>query len=175
MVNDVIKCEDIVIIAGYLSPNSTRDETVDYMDELENVLRSNTGVPLLLLGDFNARSVMWGCNIDNDREQRLMDLTNRFDLRLLNVGNVPTCIRAQGTSVVDTSWSSPGLVVRIMDWQVLNMEESFSDHQYIRFDVLRMKRRVRSSDYVAMIGPHWCLNSFKLELFGSVGNYVFRC
>lgn len=54
-----------------------------------------------------------------------------FDLRLLNSGNVPTCTRWQGESIVDLTWISPSMVNMVYGWRVMTNVETLSDHNYI--------------------------------------------
>lgn len=57
------------------------------------------------------------------------------DLKLCNVGGVPTCVRLQGSSVVDLTWALPSLLGRIIGWHVVAGFESLSDHRYVSFQV----------------------------------------
>lgn len=168
-----VKCEDVLMVAGYLSPNSTRLETMDYVNELERVIRDNAGAQVLLLGDFNARSVMWGCATENDRRFQLLELTTNLDLRLINVGSAPTCVRAQGSSVVDTCWGNVGLMARIKNWRVLVNEEFLSDHHYVRFDMERWKKRRRIPEVAKLVGPHWSRTKFRLKLYKTTLDILF--
>lgn len=45
------RCEDFYILAGYLSPNSTRDEALEYMDTLSTIIRGYPGKHFILIGD----------------------------------------------------------------------------------------------------------------------------
>lgn len=57
------------------------------------------------------------------------------DLRLANIGNTPTCVRPQGSSIVDLTWDSSGIIGQVNDWQVREDMETLSDHAYITFSV----------------------------------------
>lgn len=63
----------------------------------------------------------------------LLDWAAERDLRLLNVGDAPTCTRPQGTSVVDLTWACLHGGSAISEWTVLGVE-TMSDYQYISFD-----------------------------------------
>lgn len=58
-----------------------------------------------------------------------------MDLRVLNSGSEFTCIRLQGMSIIDLTWASPELLVRIKDWRVRTDLQSLSDHLYIGFSL----------------------------------------
>lgn len=42
------------------------------------------------------------------------------DIRIINSGEIPTCMRPQNISIVDTTWSSPDLLSFIRNWKVLS-------------------------------------------------------
>ncbi|XP_018358171.1 PREDICTED: uncharacterized protein LOC108757965 [Trachymyrmex cornetzi] len=51
-----------------------------------------------------------------------------------NTGQMSTCVRSTGESVVDVTWSSPGASRSLSNWRVLQ-EETMSDHLYITMRV----------------------------------------
>lgn len=59
------------------------------------------------------------------------------DIRLANCGVLPTSVNPRGSAVVDLTWITPDLVGRMLDWKVDVDGESLSDHNYIRFRVVR--------------------------------------
>lgn len=61
------------------------------------------------------------------------DWAAELDLRILNTGYVPTCVRPQGVSIIDLSWATPSLKDMIVNWKVLSDVPSLSDHAYISF------------------------------------------
>lgn len=74
-----------------------------------------------------------------------------LDMRLVNTGNVPTCVRWQGSSVIDLTWVSPGLLNRVGNWRVRNDLESLSDHRYISFSLASRVSPPRKKIH----GPRW--------------------
>ncbi|KAL6416347.1 hypothetical protein ACFW04_013546 [Cataglyphis niger] len=90
---------------------------------------------ILICGDFNSKSKLWGSPFSDERGTTIDEWAAASDLRLLNTGSDPTCIRAQGCSIIDLTWASPGLVRYISSWQVLDLS-TLSDHVYIvvKFD-----------------------------------------
>jgi len=58
-----------------------------------------------------------------------------LDLRLINTDAKPTCVRTNGSSIIDLTWSSPDICSQITDWWVLSDEISLSDHRYIAFRI----------------------------------------
>lgn len=63
------------------------------------------------------------------------DWAAECDLRIVNIGSVPTCVRPQGFSVIDLTWSTPDLIHEITNWYVAEDTETLSDHKYIRFQI----------------------------------------
>lgn len=89
------------------------------------------GVSFFIGGDFNARAILWGAPSTDVRGEIIMEWASALDLGLLNEPGVCTCVRPQGSSVVDLSWVSAGLVSSIVEWSVFETMESLSDHLYI--------------------------------------------
>ncbi|GAB1867324.1 Endonuclease/exonuclease/phosphatase domain-containing protein [Camponotus japonicus] len=88
------------LVSCYSSPNSTQDEYEEMLNEIKKLItkeKRNT----IICGDFNAKSPLWSCRNENSRGKALIDLTNMLDLRLINEGSIATCVRPQGTSIVD--------------------------------------------------------------------------
>lgn len=90
---------------------------------------------ILVCGDFNAKAVLWGATTTDWRGELITEWTAENDLRLVNVGNTPTCVRPQGTSIVDLTWASPGLTEYVEEWQVLENVETMSDHLYVSMKI----------------------------------------
>lgn len=89
------------------------------------------GGPFLIGGDFNARSILWGSSITDKRGEYMCQWASALDVHLLNEPGVCTCIRPQGSSVVDLSWASAGILGSVREWSVFETAESLSDHLYI--------------------------------------------
>lgn len=67
----------------------------------------------------------------------------------MNVGNNPTCIRPQGSSIIDLTWADARLSSKIIDWQVLE-EYTASDYMYIYFAIESNKytnNRIKKEKY----------------------------
>lgn len=60
-----------------------------------------------------------------------MEWAAGLDLFLLNCGNVSTCVRRQGESVVDFLWASPPTAMLVENWRVMDEEETLSNHRYL--------------------------------------------
>jgi len=131
-----VKYNDLYIISCYLSPNIHRADVQDALDELRDVI-GNLGQKILICGDFNGKSILWGGAFTCPRGQLLEDWAAEFDLCLLNEGSIPTCVRPQGCSIVDVTWCTPDLRGEVSSWKVREDIESLSDHQYITMNIGR--------------------------------------
>ncbi|XP_046629516.1 uncharacterized protein LOC124309827 [Neodiprion virginianus] len=131
------KFGDIIAISVYISPNILIAEFTEHLDDLARVIQiaGNSGRGVLVGGDFNARSPTWDPSGSNRRGELLEEWAASCCVRLHNAGRTATCIRAQGSSVVDLTWSSVNLVPVIKGWRVLEETETLSDHRYISYEV----------------------------------------
>ncbi|XP_011884035.1 PREDICTED: uncharacterized protein LOC105571170, partial [Vollenhovia emeryi] len=84
--------------------------------------------PIIVAGDFNAASTLWGARRRNAKGAEVEAWANRLGLHLENRGNVSTCVRPQGESIVDLTWTSPGAARMIKSWRVAEELEMLSDH-----------------------------------------------
>lgn len=78
-------------------------------------------------------SSLWGSPTSDRRGELVEEWAATCDLGLINVGEIPTCVRPQGSSVIDLTWISPCLLERVGSWMVLEDMETLSDHQYVQF------------------------------------------
>lgn len=128
------KLRGLLIVSCYISPNTNRNFYIGFLDDLESAMLGTNG-SIILAGDFNAHSVSWGSRLNSGKGDLLREWTAGRDLRLANCGNVPTCVRPQGSSCVDLTWASADLIGRLIEWKVLEGVETLSDHELISFQV----------------------------------------
>lgn len=125
------RCGELVVVACYSYPNVDISRFRLLMDGLGSMIdalltEAAAGVPLRLLigGEFNAKSPLWGSSITNRRGEILQDWASQWSLSLINMGEESTCVRSRGSSVIDTTWASASLVQEVQDWRVLRGVES---------------------------------------------------
>lgn len=88
------------------------------LSELTNLINQLPS-PFLLLGDFNARNILWGSNYTDTRGRVIESLLLTTDIVLLNTGESTHFSAASGSfSSIDLSLCSPSLVPSL-DWQVI--------------------------------------------------------
>ncbi|CAL1682470.1 unnamed protein product [Lasius platythorax] len=126
-------CGPYLLISVYISPTLDLNEFDKTLGEISEAI--NCANRLIVGGDFNAKSVLWGSRYTDGRGRLLARWAAERDLCVANVGDKPTCVRPQGTSVVDITWVSPDLFPFIGDWRVEEGVESLSDHLYISFSL----------------------------------------
>lgn len=85
---------------------------------------------IIICGDLNAASISWGSKITTARGKLVEEWAATLGIICLNNGKHPTCIRWQGSSMVDTTWINENAIVHIRNWHVAE-EETLSDHAYI--------------------------------------------
>jgi len=152
---------ELTVISCYIFPNV--DDTIyeEFLNELDDGIQE-AGKDLIIGGDFNSKSVLWGCKHDNIRGDRLARWCASRDMILVNIGNQPTCVRPQGTSIVDVTWSNSTVKSRITQWIVLE-DETLSDHKYISFVVITDKNNCtvhRKKKYV-----RWAYKKFNNDMY----------
>ena len=102
----------ITVCSLYLPPSSviTKQELLDLIDELPR--------PFLLLGDFNAHSILWGSDNTSNRGRTVENICMECDLNILNDGSPTYLHPASGTlSQIDLSVCDPSLVLDF-EWRV---------------------------------------------------------
>lgn len=124
----------LVIISCYISPNCELSEFAQYITEIDNFIK-HLRKPILIAGDFNAKSLQWG-EKDNDRRgDMLTDWIASRDLSVANQGRTPSLQRKNGCSWPDITICTAELANKIHNWAVMEEEESGSDHLYIKFEI----------------------------------------
>jgi len=156
---------DLIICSCYFSPNRRLREFVTWLDTMGAVLAPLVGSPMLILGDFNARSLAWDVAC-NDRGDPLSDWMAGLGFVLLNRGSTPTTFHPRGISVVDTSWANHGASRLVREWAVILDAEVSTDHRPIVIglsgDTGIVDRRRKTASRL----PRWVmarLNSERLE------------
>ncbi|KMQ89040.1 reverse transcriptase [Lasius niger] len=133
----------------------------EFLEELSGAVRALSG-KIILCGDFNSKSSHWGSPITNNRGDEVERWVAANDLRIANVGNAPTCVRPQGSSIIDLTWVSLQAIGLIGDWSVREDVETLSDHSYITFSVGFSPARSTDSGGT---GRRWNLSRMDMAAF----------
>lgn len=155
-----VQWQKFCIIACYFPPNLNNDEYSDFLEELDFALGEVNSSAAIICGDFNSKSRAWGARSTDIRGERLERWMSSKDFRLVNEGSTPTCVRPQGSSVVDLTWAAAAALRNIDNWEVLE-EETYSDHKYIYFTL--KERKVHNSN--RKINNRWKSSKMDIDKF----------
>jgi len=89
------------------------------LDEI-GVVVHNIGGKCIIAGDFNAKSILWGSPVTDWRGSVVERWAAGLDLNIVNVGSTPTCVRTNGSSIVDLTWASGDILGFLSEWRVLS-------------------------------------------------------
>lgn len=125
----------VQVYSCYASPNQPLAGFTLFLQRLKNSIRTiSRGAPILITGDFIARSAAWGDWTSNARGNELGLMLESLDLVIINTGSTPTFSRGAG-SVIDLILTSESLAGRISNWSVMDQVFNNSDHHYIQFSI----------------------------------------
>lgn len=127
----VILDNDIEIISCYCSPNRTTKEFEEYLEQVAADITINNTDNTIIAGDFNAAHIAWGSRRTNQKGKILMEWMAQYNMYPLNNSSHPTFIRYNQQSFIDLTITSCTSLFNIQSWQVLDEEESMSDHLYV--------------------------------------------
>ena len=126
---------------------------MDITDNLEKVIKHMTdlvtfakGRQIIIGGDTNAHSTLWGSPSNNNRGDVLEEFLFRHNIAVLNNGSEPTFQTVRAQSIIDVTFSSLGLLDVIQDWGVMK-EDFLSDHRCVSF---RLRLAVKNKKVVRM-------------------------
>lgn len=126
---------DWIIIGVYFSPNKNLSEFEQFLDRVEIVVRQSLPGKVIVAGDLNAKSKLWGSPATDIKGELLEEWAASFDLICQNKGSALTCVRQHGGSIVDVTFASPIASNMVNDWWVEEKVETLSDHKYVRMDM----------------------------------------
>jgi hypothetical protein len=149
----------IAVVGIYVSPNCGLEAFGDFLDEVGDCVRRCYPRQVLVLGDFNAHSTLWGNDRTTTRGRWLTDCAAGHGLALINKGTIKTCVAWRGASVVDLTLATPELYRKIRNWHVAEGVETLSDHLYVCME-LKLSKDSDSRTEVKRTGttpPRWRL------------------
>lgn len=122
---------------------------------MSDTLKNNkTKKEIVVTGDFNAKSPLWGCKREDARGILLAEWMMAHQLVVANERDISTFVKGQQQSIVDLTVVSTDMCGKIHGWQVLD-EETLSDHPFIFFEVRERGDEATRSDVQYGIGPRW--------------------
>ncbi|KYB24913.1 hypothetical protein TcasGA2_TC034914, partial [Tribolium castaneum] len=121
----------VTVYSCYISPNSTIGEFINVLESLTTSMQTQSD-PVIVTGDFNAKSTEWGMPYSDRRGSLLADWIAQHDLTAVNKHDEYTFQRGRAQSIIDLTLVPTYLVHKLSNWRTLDAE-SLSDHKYIAF------------------------------------------
>lgn len=156
-----------LLIACYLSPRTERATVLEFLDDLTDIITPECR-PILIAGDLNSKSPLWGSSVYNWKGLLVEEWISEQDLSVINSGSEPTCIRPQGTSIVDITLTSAAMTHSVVDWCVRTEVEFLSDHRYVAYKIHTNNPDVNSPNANSL--PVNTVNSVQNTYVNSVHN-----
>ena len=150
----------------YLSPN--KHLTLDDMDSYYQNIKSIQPQPKNILGDFNARHLMWGDSTTNPRGRIIEDFMENNQLYYLNTDE-PTHLSNTGSmSNIDLSLCSRNLITSF-GWEVLN-EPHDSDHFPIKI-TFNLEKKAPTTSRWSLKQADWSTLTEMVQLQEKVSDF----
>ena len=146
----------------YISPNVDITRFEAFLEDLGNSIQG-TQAKVILGGDFNAKSFLWGIKQDQ-RGEILTDWMSQQQLIVTNKDTTPTFVRGTQESVLDLTMCPPRCVNLVTEWEILK-EETLSWHRMIYFVLAENKNKRESA---AGRPQGWKVTSDKMKKFGEM-------
>lgn len=102
------------------------------------------GSRVILGGDFNAKSPLWGSPREDAKGKILAEWIASRRLIVANEGDAPTFQRGESASILDLTLATENMVRAVTGWLV-RAEETLSLHNYVEFN-LALRQGVRKED-----------------------------
>lgn len=137
----------IAVVSIYLPLSVQYREYTKQLRKVGNTVRRLSARTVIVAGDFNAKSGVWGSPRQDYRGAKVLDLAADHDLNIVNSGAQNTCIMMRGCSIVDLTWANSLAERLISRWRVAE-KETLSDHEFVEFSVAAKPREtmVRRKD-----------------------------
>ncbi|GBN28236.1 Putative protein in type-1 retrotransposable element R1DM [Araneus ventricosus] len=124
--------ETFILISVYCLPSANFETD---LAALQTVILNNIHKKVLIFGDFNAKSPIWGKRASDTRGQKLTDFIYNNDLYVINKpDSLPTFNGPQGVSWIDLALSLNIHPDRIQNWSITD-RLTLSDHNIMEFSV----------------------------------------
>ena len=132
--NDVVTCQtkmgsrDLYLVSVYLDINGGIPGKLTRL--LDSGLPESVG--LIIGGNVNVHSTMWGSKEINRRGELVEDLTFRHNLSLCNRGVTSTFVTRRASSIIHLTLCSSNIFESVRRWKV-NKDDLYFDHRRIKF------------------------------------------
>ena len=127
-------------------------KTIDPLIQEVITFCKNSKLPLILSGDTNSHSSLWGLET-NGRGHQFEELIFTNDLMVMNEGREWTFTSHLGNSIIDVTLVNQEARGLVTNWMV-DKDDSLSDHRYIKYNVNfkvetieRLHRNLKKADW----------------------------
>lgn len=120
----------VLMVSVYLDGLGSIRQQITQLDKLTTYAEASN-YDIMLAGDFNAHSRMWGEKVD-DRGDALEEWITSTNLALHNMGSVPTWSNYRSKSVLDLLLTNMHLTEHITDWKITT---TTSDHRLLAWKI----------------------------------------
>lgn len=128
-----LELKQVVLYTCYISPNVDIGTFIGFLRRLKDSAQQHKK-PVLMIGDFNAWSTVWGCRKTDRRGYALLEWLNETAFVQVNTGPDPTCVRGNSESVIDLVLCSRGLRANVTGGVLES--ETLSDHMALCVDIV---------------------------------------
>lgn len=132
-----VKVRGIYIFSVYAPPSLTEAQFAMLLTRVVDEAANKR--PLIIAGDFNAWSIIWGSISTNNRGKILLESLTRLEVCLMNKGSEPTFVRGEQTSIIDLTFASDDLSTYLQNWKVSD-QYTHSDHRAIFYEIVDSKK-----------------------------------
>ncbi|XP_032671666.1 uncharacterized protein LOC116844353 [Odontomachus brunneus] len=119
------------VVGVYAPPSWNLARFEHLLGRLGNLISRRPQRPVLVAGDLNVKSALWGSSVRCRRGGVLKEWVASDGLCTMNRGRRSTFVGPRGRSVIDVTFASPQAARLIQDWRMVTSGENLSDHRYI--------------------------------------------
>ncbi|XP_018360013.1 PREDICTED: uncharacterized protein LOC108759191 [Trachymyrmex cornetzi] len=172
----------MVVMGTNLSPRLDAGLYEEALEELEGTIQQLRDRPICVMGDFNAKAVLWKSKVTDLRGKMVVKWASRLGMCCLNRGRESTCIKTYGESIVDLSFANPAAARRVTSWKMhAHATDEKRNPPPKRWAVRKMDRDMLSAALIASCWPNHEIadNAREVEIEDSVerlqGTMIAAC
>lgn len=128
-----IEIKGIRIYSCYWPPSLSWTEYTEVVRSIEDSIRE-ASVPVIVAGDFNAKSPDWCSPVEDYRGELLSETMASLRISACNHGDTATFVRDASRTFIDITFTSDDMMNKVLDWKVLKID-TLSLHRYITFSI----------------------------------------
>lgn len=125
----LVETQNQILISCYFLPGNNTAELKTGLAEIAHIIQT-TRKQVIIGGDFNAKSPMWGGNFLDSKGRLIEEWALSHGLVSLNDGLTPTYHKNNYGSYIDVTFVNDIALKKNPSWRVMK-EDSLSDHRYI--------------------------------------------